>query len=142
MSDHKHKTQAQKASASKSSSKKQNAKSASKKDPPKKEAQKERAPSLLSRIPIRFLSSAIFLILFVVFLVIFLGPEGALTSLIEDLVLGFVGTVGYVVSIPAFLYLFFIHAFIYLLNLSIQFWLCTFSAKQLLEQALLLRWIY
>ena len=111
MSDQKHKTQAQKASASKSSGKKQNSKSASKKETAKKGTPKERKASLFSRVPVRFLSSALFLILFIVFLVIFLGPEGALTTLLENLVLGLVGTVGYVVAIPAFLYLFFIHAF-------------------------------
>ena len=115
MSEHKHKTQAEKASASKSS-KKQNSKAASKKEVPKKDSHKkdspkEKAPSIWSKIPVRFLSSAIFLILFIVFLVIFFGPDGALTNLFENLVLGLVGTVGYVVAIPAFLYLFIIHAF-------------------------------
>ena len=64
-----------------------------------------------SRIPLRFITSGAALGLFVLFLVMFLQPEGALTKLIEGIVLGLVGWVGFIVSIPALLYLFFIHAF-------------------------------
>ncbi len=62
-------------------------------------------------VPIRFITSGIFLILFIVLLVIALKPEGALTLLIEKILLGLVGKAGFIVSIPAVLYLFFIHAF-------------------------------
>ena len=106
MPEKKRKSQAQKAAASKGNSKKGPAASASKKNTPKIEetAQKE-------RLPIRFISSGIFLALFILFLVIFLTPEGALTALVQNFVLGMVGQVGFIVLIPAFLYLFIIHAF-------------------------------
>ena len=64
-----------------------------------------------SAIPIRFFSASTFIILFIVFLVILFNPEGAIINLLSGLVKGLIGTVGFVVSIPILLYLFFIHAF-------------------------------
>ena len=106
MPDNKRKSQAQKASSAKGSAKRGASNTAAKKN-----AAKPKTPSILEQIPIRFISSVIFLALFVLFLVIFLKPEGALTALLQNFVLGLVGQVGFIVSIPAFLYLFFIHAF-------------------------------
>jgi len=62
-------------------------------------------------IPVRLISSLIFLFLFIVFLVIFIKPEGAITKLVANLFNGVFGHAGFLVSIPAFLYLFIIHAF-------------------------------
>ncbi len=62
-------------------------------------------------IPGRFISAAVCLLLFILFLVIFLKPEGALPKLIGNIITGLIGRVGFIVSIPALLYLFFIHAF-------------------------------
>ena len=74
----------------------------------KKEVPKE---SVFKDIPIRWMSSAISLGVFVLFLVIFLNPEGALMSIFYQFILGMVGNVGFYISIPALLYLFFIQAF-------------------------------
>ena len=63
------------------------------------------------RIPIRFISSAIFLLLFIIFLVVFFNPKGLIPKMIESLVHGMIGRAGFVVSIPGLLYLFIIHAF-------------------------------
>ena len=105
MAEQKRKSQAEKAvSASKT-----------KKATPKKDTAKTKGKQTECKherqIPIRFITSGIFLALFVLFLVIFLEPEGALTQLIEGILLGLFGRVGFIVSIPALLYLFFIHAF-------------------------------
>ncbi len=62
-------------------------------------------------IPVRVVTSAIFLGLFILFLVIFLKPEGALVKLVEGVLHGLIGRAGFIVSIPALLYLFIIHAF-------------------------------
>jgi len=62
-------------------------------------------------IPVRLISSVICLGLFVVFLVAFLKPEGALLELLAGFVQGLIGNIGFIVSIPVLLYLFFIHAF-------------------------------
>jgi len=62
-------------------------------------------------IPVRFFTSGAFLVLFVLFLIIFLNPEGALIKLVESILLGLFGRVGFIVSIPTMLYLFIIHAF-------------------------------
>ena len=62
-------------------------------------------------IPPRFISASVCLILFVLFLIIFLNPEGKITVLIEGTVQGLIGYVGFLVAIPGMLYLFFIHAF-------------------------------
>ena len=109
MADKKRKSQAEKAVTAAKNSKSGKGKTAGKSDKnkaaQKPEAKKEPA------LPVRFFSAVIFLGLFALFLAIFLGSEGAVTIQIEKLALGLVGYVGFLVSIPAFLYLFFIHAF-------------------------------
>ena len=70
-----------------------------------KDAPKER------KIPIRVITSVVFLFVFVLLLVIFFNPEGALIKLLESIIHGLVGRVGFIVAIPGFLYLFIIHAF-------------------------------
>lgn len=62
-------------------------------------------------IPVRFFSSAFCLIAFVVLLVMFLQPGGALLDPIRSVILGLFGPITYYVSIPALLYLFIIQAF-------------------------------
>ena len=62
-------------------------------------------------IPVRFFSSAICLIAFVVLLVMFLQPGGALLDPIRSVILGLFGEITYYVAIPALLYLFIIQAF-------------------------------
>jgi len=62
-------------------------------------------------IPIRLISSSVFLCLFIVFLVIFFNSKGVIPGAIEKLIHGLIGRVGFLVSIPALLYLFIIHAF-------------------------------
>ena len=104
MADKKRKSQAEKAAASKSQKNKNSPISKGGKMPAKSAA-KER------NIPIRVISSAIFLGFFVVFLIISFNPEGALVKLLEDFVHGLIGRAGFLVSIPGFLYLFIIHAF-------------------------------
>ena len=63
------------------------------------------------KIPIRLITSAVFLCLFIVFLVIFFNPKGLIPKMLESLVHGLIGRAGFVVSIPGLLYLFIIHAF-------------------------------
>ena len=63
------------------------------------------------KVPVRFISASVFLILFVIFLVVFFNSKGVIPGLIEKLVHGLIGRVGFAVSIPALLYLFVIHAF-------------------------------
>ena len=62
-------------------------------------------------IPIRLISSAVLLALFVLFLIAFFVPEGVAISFLSNLIHGLIGRVGFVVSIPILLYLFVIHAF-------------------------------
>lgn len=62
-------------------------------------------------IPVRLISSCVFLGLFILFLVIFFNPKGVFPSAIESFIHGMIGRAGFVVSIPALLYLFIIHAF-------------------------------
>ena len=107
MAEQKKKTQAQKAASSaksqKSSGKKTATSTASKKSAASKPKERQ--------IPIRFFSATVFLGLFILFLVLYLKPEGAITKFLADFLLGLFGHVGFIVSIPALLYLFFIHAF-------------------------------
>ena len=62
-------------------------------------------------VPVRLIVSLSALALFVLFLVILLNSEGAVTKLFYDGILAIFGHVAYYVSIPALLYLFFIQAF-------------------------------
>ncbi len=79
---------------------------------PKKSAGK--APVAEQRnvgIPSRFISAAVFLGLFILLLVIFLTPEGAIVQVLDSIIRGLFGRAAFIVSMPAFLYLFLIHAF-------------------------------
>ncbi len=69
------------------------------------------SPAKPKEIPVRLISSITCLALFVLFLVVFLLPEGELVPLLNDLLHGLIGRAGLVVCIPVLLYLFFIHAF-------------------------------
>ncbi len=62
-------------------------------------------------IPVRVITSAVFLGLFILFLVVFFAPDGVLTKFLANILYGIVGQIGFAASIPALLYLFFIHAF-------------------------------
>lgn len=62
-------------------------------------------------LPIRLITSIVFLCLFILFLLAFFLPEGFIFDLLNPLVQGILGRAGFIVSIPVLLYLFFIHAF-------------------------------
>ncbi len=96
----KKKTQAEKAvKAARSKAKNNRSKNS------KKEVVKE------NNVPVRLITSIVFLGLFIFFLIMFFAPEGALTGLIANFMFGLIGHVGFAIFIPVFLYLFFIHAF-------------------------------
>ena len=107
MPDKKHRSQAEKAASAKNkkttTSRKQE--SGKKTDSAKKQQVQEQV------LPTRFITSAVFLALFIFFLAVYLSAGGVINQLFEGVILGLVGWVGYIVSIPAFLYLFVIHAF-------------------------------
>ena len=67
------------------------------------------------RIPLRVITSLSFLGAFILFLVMFFtsgtSDGGALVKLFSGFICGLIGKVGFAVSIPTLLYLFFIHAF-------------------------------
>ena len=63
------------------------------------------------RIPVRVITSLVFLALFIVFLVVLLKPDGVLTNFVyRYVILGMFGNVAFYISIPSLLFLFFIHA--------------------------------
>ena len=64
-----------------------------------------------SKVPVRLISSLVLLAMVVLFGVILFASEGALLKFVENLIHGLIGRVGFIVSIPVLLYLFFIHAF-------------------------------
>ena len=106
MANKKQKTQAEKtASAAK-------AKSANvKKSNNLKEPAVDKKPAAESKLPVRLISSLVLLGLAVLFTVILFASEGALLRLLESIIHGMIGRVGFVISIPVLLYLFFVHAF-------------------------------
>ncbi len=62
-------------------------------------------------IPVRLITSVAALTMFVLFLVAFLNPEGALITFFYRFILMLIGKVAFYVAIPALLYLFVIQAF-------------------------------
>ena len=103
MADKKTRTQAEKAAMAK----KKNASGTTKKG---KNNQKNQEPAL--QIPVRAITAVTCLVLFILFLVIFLKPDGVLVEKVFlPFVLGMIGNVAFYVSIPGLLYLFTIQAF-------------------------------
>ena len=78
-----------------------------------KETVKNPVQKLLDRwgIPFRFFTATFFFISFALLLITFLAPGGVFFVALENVFLGLFGKVGFLVSIPVSLYLFFIHAF-------------------------------
>ena len=64
-----------------------------------------------TRIPPRLISSAVFLSLFVLFLVMLFTHDGKIVNWLYNIVLGLIGYIGFYFSIPVLLYLFVVHAF-------------------------------
>ena len=103
MADKKKRSQAEKAAMAKKKTASRNAKYA-------KKDQKPQEPGL--QIPVRAITAVTCLILFILFLVIFLKPDGFLVEKVFlPFVLGMIGKVAFYVSIPGLLYLFTIQAF-------------------------------
>ena len=108
MAETKRKSQAQKA-ASAAKQKKSSGKTTKKNHVQTASASQAEEQKL--NIPLRYTCAALCLILFVLFLVILLNPEGALVKLVGGFIMGLVGKVAFIVSIPALLYVFAILAF-------------------------------
>ena len=108
MAEEKQKTQAQRAASSKQQKKPASSRSASGK---KTDTSKDKTSEIQSPIPVRMISALVCLALFIIFLVMFLSPEGALILVLMDFILGLIGKVSFYVAIPALLYLFVIQAF-------------------------------
>lgn len=101
MKEKKKKSQAEKAASA----------AKSKKDTAKKNKEKNTAAKPESQLPVRLISSLIFIGLFVLFFVMFINPDGLIIRMLDKAVHGLIGSVGFFIAIPAFLYLFIIHAF-------------------------------
>ncbi len=107
MAEHKAKSQAEKAALAKKNKAASSKTAQSSKS--KKTNGKEQEEKFL--VPFRLVTSLICLALFILFLVIFLQPDGALVKLFQGFVLGLIGWTSFYVAIPALLYLFTIQAF-------------------------------
>ena len=106
MADQKYKSQADKAAASK---KKNNKKSSSSKAEKKGTVTVNSVPTE-RKIPVRVITSATFLGLFILLLAIFIQPDGIINNILYSVIHGLIGKAGFLISIPALLYLFVIHA--------------------------------
>ena len=62
-------------------------------------------------VPVRLISSLIFIGIFILLLIISIYPEGAIVEVLDHFIHGLLGNVGFIIAIPGFLYLFLIHAF-------------------------------
>ena len=101
------KSQAQKAASAAKKNTKSEAKNTGKKNGKKTQIPEQEK----TNIPVRLITSVTFLAVSVVFAIILFACEGALLTFLEKLIHGLVGRIGFVISIPVFLYLFYIHAF-------------------------------
>lgn len=110
MAEKKHRSQAERAVSASKPKKKKPAKAKVSLNKSVK-AMTDNAQKKERTIPVRGISGTILLGLFVLFLVIFLNPDGAVLKLLESVLYGLVGKVAFVVSIPSLLYLFIVHAF-------------------------------
>ena len=63
------------------------------------------------RLPIRFITSCSFLLAFIVSTIMLLRPDGVVVQMLYRLILGLIGRAAFYFSVPAWLYLFCIHAF-------------------------------
>ena len=111
MAEQKYKSQADKAATSKKKKAKKQIPVKTNKQASVKEKVTVNSVPLEWKIPVRLISSVTFLGIFVLFLVVFFQPEGIIVKLVETLIHGLIGRVGFIVSIPGLLYLFIIHAF-------------------------------
>ncbi len=100
---------AQKKSASQAQ--KAAAKSKSNKTAPTKKGKNAPKPEEKVVIPPRLISSVVCAALFLLFLIIFLNQDGALTKLVYHVILGIFGSVSFYIAIPVLLYMFIIQAF-------------------------------
>ena len=100
-------SQAERAAATRRSRKGSNS---AKKNPPQKNAKKPEGGEAF-QIPSRFISSAICLFCFIIFLFVFLTPEEIFFKAIGNFVKSIIGLTSFYVAIPGLLYLFVIHAF-------------------------------
>ena len=103
MASKKQKTQAEKTASAANVKKKNTA------DGKKNAVQKQGEE--ITHLPVRLISSVVFLALSVLFAVILFSSEGALLKFLENVIHGVIGRTCFIVSIPVLLYLFFIHAF-------------------------------
>jgi len=108
MAERNKKTQAERAASGKGKNSDKKANTSSGKQ---KQSQQQLSAVKEKKIPSRLISSLVFLGLSVLFLVIFLNPEGALVGLLSNVIHGLIGSVGFYISIPVLFYLFIIHAF-------------------------------
>ncbi len=107
MAERTHKSQAEKAASAAKAKNIKGKKSTSAQN--KKTSVKAETQS--REIPIRLISSVICLALFILFSVTFFFPEGVVIKMLSALIHGLIGRTGFIVAIPALLYLFIIHAF-------------------------------
>ena len=105
MAEQKRKSMADKAVSAAKAKKEKNS------DPKSKKAAETVQETQGFAIPVRLITSVIFLGLFILFLVIFFVPEGALVKIIKNIIYGIIGEASFIISIPVLLYLFLIHAF-------------------------------
>ena len=79
----------------------------------KKEAVQEEPVQVksMNQIPTRVITAAVCLILFILFLVMLLKPDGALLKFLNFVIQGLFGKIGFYIAVPGMLYLFIIQAF-------------------------------
>ncbi len=108
MAEQKRKTQAERAAAA---GKKKAVKKPTSGKPTEKGKSEKKQETKQRMFPVRLIMSVIFLGVFILLLVMFLKPSGALITLLRDLIQGLLGKTGFLIAIPISLYLFVIHAF-------------------------------
>lgn len=109
------KKQATKAEKMVKDTKKKTSASGTSSKPKKKPAPAKKNPKVKTEyenpIPSNFIIAALSIVLFLLFVIMAVNPEGVLLRFIQSIILGLVGQAGFYFAIPCFLYLFVIHTF-------------------------------
>ena len=109
MAEKTHKTQAEKAAAAKAKSKKRSKEATNEKNT--NSASGNSKNDRANKIPVRVISSLVFLGIFILFVVTFFVHDGVLINWLNELIHGLIGNAAFIAAMPVLLYLFCVHAF-------------------------------
>ena len=114
MAEKKYKSQAERAAATSAPKAKKRSNVKANVVSPRERNEKKEKQSVTAnenRLPVRVITSLVFICLFVLLLVMLFFPDGFVINAIKSVIQGMIGSAGFIAAVPITLYLFVIHAF-------------------------------